>query len=52
MNNNISFNIIDLVKDSYGAYINNTFIVFQSIKLISCQIVGKKFLNFNNYAFS
>ena len=31
MNNNISFNIIDLVKDSYGAYINNTFIVFQSI---------------------
>ena len=31
MNNNISFNIIDLVEDSYGAYINNTFIVFQSI---------------------
>jgi len=31
MNNNISFDIIDLVKDSYGAYINNTFIVFQSI---------------------
>ena len=42
MNNNISLNIIDLVKDSYGVYNNNTFIVFQSINNLLILVYSKK----------
>ena len=49
MNNNISFNLIDLVKDSYGIYYNNTFTVFQSINnlLILVYSIQKSIFTFN-----